>query len=123
MTALARSKYSPERGVRSTSRAFSRSVNAATRAGSMAVSAGVMDMAQRYKGAGYGYPASGCEGGGAEWSVHPMRGGPRASRIRGIRPLLPGIGLVTAVVVSAIVLYLALDGDPIDRSASDRAGV
>src|SRR5215207_10478211 len=44
MTAAARAKYSPERRVRSTSFAFSISVSAATRAGSMAVSSSVMVM-------------------------------------------------------------------------------
>src|SRR5215212_73745 len=101
MTALARAKYSPERRVRSTSRAFSRSVKAATRPGSMAVSAGVMDMAQRYKGVGYGYPASRSSAVAAEWSLHPMRGDARPSRIRLIRSLFPGLGLVLAVVVAS----------------------
>src|SRR4051794_2407770 len=45
MTRRARSKYSPERRVRSTSRAFSRRVSAAMRAGSTAVPAGVVVMA------------------------------------------------------------------------------
>src|SRR5215207_5955855 len=44
MTRPARAKYSPERRVRSTSVAFSRSVSAATWAGSMAVLAGMMVM-------------------------------------------------------------------------------
>ena len=52
MTALARAKYSPERRVRSTSLAFSRSVSAATRAGSMAVSSSVMVMCANATAAG-----------------------------------------------------------------------
>src|SRR5215217_6581998 len=52
ITMLAREKYSPERRVRSISFAFSRSVSAATRAGSMAVSSSVVVMAATLQRAG-----------------------------------------------------------------------